>query len=347
MTERVSTEEVRSIALSAVASVLLFMSGFLVLLTPLPLLYAFLKRGRRAGVAACSIAMVFVVALYLILLPWLNQHMTAGGTLFFALPGMGLMEHFPVGKVQYFGGAYFAFFLAVAFALGEGARKGWRLGRWVGIAMLTGMGSIILMAILAQLFSGTSLIAGARSYIEVAIAQLVKLNESAGITTAQTQYLAQHGSEIASLMMSLLPSVIFVFVLLSVVLNMLVGRRLARIPHAIARTRETITFRLQDNYIWLVIGCGSAFFLDQYVLKIGWIKMIALNGLIAMAALYFFQGFAVVSFFLEKVRSKFLRLIAYISIILFFQVMGLVIIGLGLADVWIHFRERSRQVVKH
>lgn len=343
MTKGISTDELRTVAASAGATALLFMSGFLVLFTPLPMLYVFLTRGRRVAVPAMLIALAAVGGVYAFLLPWLTAKAVAGETVFLALPGMGLIDHMSPGGICYFGGAYFFFFIAVAYALGDGAAKKWKLIRWVGVSIAAGMGCIAAAALLAKIVSGASLVGGMRGYIDTVIAEIVSLNETAGVSNAQLQYLSQHGQEVASTLLSLVPSILFVFVLLTVVLNMLVGRKFARIPRPAARLRRAVAFRLPDYVIWIVVGCGATFFLDGYLLHSGMLKLIAINGLIATCALYFFQGFAVLAFFLEKVKSRMLRLLVYVAVVIFFQTVGLMFIGLGIADVWVHFRERARR----
>ncbi len=114
------------------------------------------------------------------------------------------------------------------------------------------------------------------------------------------------------------------------------------VPHVFLKLHESKTFRMPDGFVWFIIASGLAFFADHYLLHAGWLKTVGLNGLIAFGAIYFFQGLAVVSFYLGRVRMKFVRIAAYMSIIIFFQSMGLVLVGLGLADVWLHFRDRPR-----
>jgi hypothetical protein len=276
----------------------------------------------------------------------MSERAVQGQAVFLTLPGIGLIEYFSVGSAQFFGSFYFIFFLSVAVALGEGARKDWNLSRWAGSAIAAGVGCVVFAILLAKFFGAGSLVEGARGYVETVIVQIVELNKTSGVSNFQTQYLAQHGNDIASFLVFLLPSLIFVFVLLSVVLNILVGRRLVRVPRALSRLRQTVMFRLPDSLVWTVIGSGIAFFIDRYVLHLGWIKFLAINGLIAIGALYFFQGLAVVAFFIERMRMRLLRLLIYITIILFFQSIGLVLVGVGLADVWVHFRERAQKLTK-
>jgi len=346
MTTAVSTQDIRTVAVATAAAVLLYASGFLVLFTPLPLFYAFVSRGRGIGIATSAAALMVVLLLYGAVLPWLSVKASGEDALMFALPGIGLIDTFSLGIAQFFGGAYFTFFLVVAVALGEGARKNLNVFKWVGYAVMAGMISIAAATVLAKFFGGGSVVSGIRGYMESVIAEIAELNKTAGVNDYRLYYLIQNGKEIASYLLYLLPSMLFVFVLLSVVLNMLVGRRIIRIPNAITRMRQTISFRLPDWLIWLVIGFGIAFFANSYLVGLNWVKFLALNGLIAVGSLYFFQGLAVLAFFLERMKLKVLRIAMYIAIIVFFQSVGLVLIGVGIADVWIDFREKAIRLAK-
>ena len=340
MTKNPATQELRTCAIGAVASVLLYASGFLVLFTPLPLLYVFINKGRRAGVLSSAIAVAIVVLLYIALLPILGAKAAEGGAMILMFPGVGLMEQAGMAKIQFFGAAYYLFFCSIAVTLSEGARRNWSVTRWVGTTIGVGIGCIIIMALAAQVATGASLLTGVQDYVQRAVTEFTEINCATGSQTFQARYLIEHGSEIAKAITSLMPSLVFVFVLLAVVLNMLVSRRLAKVPHALRRLRETVTFRLPDQFVWFVVGGGVVFFANYYLFHDNMLKAVAVNVIIAMGAIYFFQGFAVVTFFLGRLRSRFMRLVVYLSIIIFFHTAALMLAGIGLADVWVHFRER-------
>ena len=340
MTKNMATQELRTCALGAVASVLLYASGILVLFTPLPLLYVSLNKGRRAGVLSAAIAVAIVVLMYLAVLPLVGAKTAEGGMMLLLLPGVGLMEDLGMAKTQFFGAAYYLFFCSIAIALSEGALRNWSVTRWVGTAIAVGLTVIVIMALIANAATGASLLAGMQDYIQRAVAEFAELNRSTGSQSFQARYLLENGNEIAKAVMGLIPSLMFVFVLLAVVLNMLVSRRLAKVPHALKRLRETVTFRLPDQFVWFVVAGGLAFFADYYLFHGSALKSVAVNVLIAMGAIYFFQGFAIVTFFLGRLRSRFMRLVIYLSIIIFFHTAALMLAGIGIADVWVHFRER-------
>jgi Na+-driven multidrug efflux pump len=87
-----------------------------------------------------------------------------------------------------------------------------------------------------------------------------------------------------------------------------------------------------------VIVLGFSFFLNSYYLRSATLEVVALNGIVVLAAMYFMQGLAVVGSAISTVKSKFMRTLAYIVIVFFFQSLSIVIVMLGVADVWFNFR---------
>lgn len=93
-------------------------------------------------------------------------------------------------------------------------------------------------------------------------------------------------------------------------------------------------WKAPDTLVWALIGCGGLLILPGSALKI-----IGLNGLIVLLMVYFFQGIAIVSYFFEKKRfPRLLRVFLY-SLIAIQQIALLLIIGLGVFDMWLNFRK--------
>jgi uncharacterized protein YybS (DUF2232 family) len=70
--------------------------------------------------------------------------------------------------------------------------------------------------------------------------------------------------------------------------------------------------------------------------------VIALNLLLVIGAYYFAQGLAVIGFFFHKNKvPRFLRGLTYVLIV-FQQIFTLLVVGLGLFDLWGDFRRLSK-----
>ncbi len=67
--------------------------------------------------------------------------------------------------------------------------------------------------------------------------------------------------------------------------------------------------------------------------------MLALNGMVVLTIIYFFQGIAIISFYFEKKKIPMaIRTLLYGTIIIQ-QIFLLVIAGIGFFDVWLNFRK--------
>jgi len=95
-------------------------------------------------------------------------------------------------------------------------------------------------------------------------------------------------------------------------------------------------WKAPDHLVWGAIGCGLVLLLPN-----SGIKLIGINGLLILMAVYFFQGIAIVSFFFEKKQfPRMLRFFIY-SLVAVQQIMLLLVIGLGFFDMWLNFRKLS------
>ncbi len=93
-------------------------------------------------------------------------------------------------------------------------------------------------------------------------------------------------------------------------------------------------WKAPDSLVWVLIGSGGLLILPGSILKI-----IGLNCLLVLLMVYFFQGIAIVSFFFTKKHfPRPLRIFLY-SLIAFQQIILLLIIGLGIFDMWLNFRK--------
>jgi uncharacterized protein YybS (DUF2232 family) len=90
--------------------------------------------------------------------------------------------------------------------------------------------------------------------------------------------------------------------------------------------------------VWGFIACGFALFVPD----LGLLRMVALNLLLAIGAFYFAQGLAVIGFFFHKNNvPRFLRGLTYVLIV-FQQIFTLLVVGLGLFDLWGDFRRLGK-----
>lgn len=336
----------RMTAAAALIAVVLYFSGLLVMLTPLPILYASVVRGRTQGIIAALIAGIAVAGLYLVAVP-ASGAAVSGPLAWLPLPGQGLEGFFPVAFLRAAGIGYFAFYAATALVLAEGAFRRWDLPRWGGTALAAGLAVIAAIAGWALWTGAPGITGGVRSFVLSAIQQVAEANRAAGGESGQVAFLAERAEEVATAMLGLLPSIIFALALFAVVVNIIVARRLIRGRHVFAHVHNVARFRLPDAVIWGLIASGVLFFIDRYALQSGGLATVALNGLIAFGALYFLQGMAVIVYFLQGVKMPLLRTLAYVAMLIFIQTVSLALVVVGVADVWVDFRLKRWRTVHH
>jgi uncharacterized protein YybS (DUF2232 family) len=156
----------------------------------------------------------------------------------------------------------------------------------------------------------------------------------------ETQYvLEQLIAEMRVLLPRILPGLLAGMVLITVALNMVVGRCLMRrlVPEK-AVWPPYSAWRLPDKTVWLLI-CAVALFL----VGTGGVKNIGSSLMLVAGLLYFFQGAAVVLHVLNRWNlPRIFRFFVYVLLLLQRYGMLLVII-VGIADTWADFRKSDHE----
>ncbi len=144
----------------------------------------------------------------------------------------------------------------------------------------------------------------------------------------------------SALFVLIFPGIFINSYLAMVWLNILLIKKVLLKKGIIVKSIENLNqWKTPDYLVFGVIALSVLIFLPIYVLK-----LIAVNCLIILMFVYFFQGIAVVSFFFQKksvpfaLRSFFFILIAIQPFFMF------LVIGFGLFDTWINFRKLNTAV---
>jgi uncharacterized protein YybS (DUF2232 family) len=163
--------------------------------------------------------------------------------------------------------------------------------------------------------------------------------EKMGLSRDSLDLLREQIPQLAQTLFQLLPSLIFLSLAFTVLVNVLLLCR--RFPE---RRAEWLTLpHLRDwkgpePLVWGLIAAG--FVLLAPGLDV--LNPLALNVLLVIAACYFAQGLAIIAFFFHKNNvPRFLRGITYVLIV-FQQIFTLMVVGLGLFDLWGDFRRSKK-----
>jgi uncharacterized protein YybS (DUF2232 family) len=296
--------------LALTSSVFLFMSGIslpplgVVLLpfVPQPVLLFAFKYGLGAGFAVLMLALV---VLFLI-----AEEFAFIYALFAVLAGllMGLLGR--IRSIEYLVGAVATVMLSATAGLSL-----YFFGAWSAIF-------VELRAVLGQQLDAA-----------------VRVQEKMGVPAESLALLKEQAPQIVDMMVRLLPALLLLCFALMVLINVLYLAK--RFPDrrgdwlAVQNLRE---WKAPDPLVWGLIACGFALFLPGAPL----LRTSALNFLLVIAACYFAQGLAVIAYFFNKNNvPRFLRGLTYVLII-FQQIFTLLVVGVGLFDLWGDFRRLGK-----
>ena len=134
------------------------------------------------------------------------------------------------------------------------------------------------------------------------------------------------------------PGLIIMGVILIAWFNFMAARiMLARKEFLPAYLADLKKWKVHENLIWFAIGFGF-----MAILPFSALRGIGVNGLMVLSLVYFFAGLCVVAYWFDmKTVPYFLRVLTYLLIALQ-QYLGIIVIGLGLFDLWFDFRKLKK-----
>jgi uncharacterized protein YybS (DUF2232 family) len=159
--------------------------------------------------------------------------------------------------------------------------------------------------------------------------------ERMGVSKEGLEVLKEQIPRVAETLFQLLPALFFLSLVFVVLVNVLLLCR--RFPERRAEWLLNANLRewkCPEPLVWGLIACGFALFVPG----LEFVQVLALNVLLVISAGYFAQGVAIIAFFFHKNKvPRFLRGITYVLIVVQ-QILTLVVVGLGLFDLWGDFR---------
>jgi uncharacterized protein YybS (DUF2232 family) len=167
----------------------------------------------------------------------------------------------------------------------------------------------------------------------------VRMQEKMGFSQESLTLLKDRTPQLLEMMIQVLPALLLLSFALVVLVNVLyLGRRF---PVQRATWFDLVSLRewkAPEPLVWGLIACGFALFVPGFNL----LRIIAMNLLLIIGAYYFAQGLAVIGFYFHKNKvPRFLRGLTYVLII-FQQIFMLLVVGLGLFDLWGDFRRLGK-----
>jgi uncharacterized protein YybS (DUF2232 family) len=274
------------------------------LLTPLPFFYYSFRAGPARGAV-----MTIVVVLAVILL---------GSVAGFTKMAVLAAEYGLLGYLL-------SRLLAVERSLAE------TVGLASAVLATTGVIAILLMAAL----KGVNVIEAVTAYIAEEFRYATEAYRQSGLVETQGEDLELTVKGFVEVFSRLLPSLMVVGTVLVVWLNTLFARFIAGSRGlAIAKTPPATLWQVPEKLVWFFIAAGFAAFLSQ-----GLFQWAALNVLVVLTMVYFFQGLCILIFYLNKHKAPpWMRFGAY-ALIALQQLFILVLALAGLFDQWLDLRK--------
>lgn len=218
------------------------------------------------------------------------------------------------------------------------------LGRIRAIEYLVGGTSGVLFLVMAGLLyylfgSWDAMIADFQASASKHVTSALAVQEKMGWSRESIDALKERLPEAIDGMLRLLPALLFISIAVIVLINilLLVHRFPDRRPDWLSL--ETLRdWKAPDYLVWGLITCGFLMFIPGLESA----RILAGNLLVIIGSCYFAQGLAVIAFFFHKNKvPRFLRGVTYVLIV-FQQIFTLLVVGLGLFDLWGDFRRLSK-----
>lgn len=293
-------------------SVLVYASGIFAIATPLPFLYLFLTGNRRFVLGAVAVGALILGTGYTLLPHLLGQ----GGV-------YGLLNY----------GAY----AAIGVLLGVAHHHSWSIPKlffYYGVLFIIAW---VGFAVLVEFLEGRSLMSVIREQIQATLTQVIDLQKNND--RADLDLLVARKDAIAGWMTRLTPGAAFAWSWLVCLANLALAKkwfaRLALYP----TLKPFAQWRLPFYSVWITIAAILVWVMHAVLVPVGFLMDISANLLLILAALYVLQGVAVTHFFMQKwALGPFARLGIYSAVLLFFQVLGFVLLSLGFFDMWLDSR---------
>lgn len=166
-----------------------------------------------------------------------------------------------------------------------------------------------------------------------------RLYEKMGFPQESLDLLQERTPQIVAMMLQLLPGLVFVSISLVVLANVLLLCR--RFPEnraqwiSVANLRE---WNGPEPMVWGLIACGFVLMIPG----LEGLRVLGANVLLVIAAFYFAQGLSIIAYFFHKNNvPRFLRAVTY-GLIAFEQIFTVLVVGLGLFDLWGDFRRMKK-----
>jgi uncharacterized protein YybS (DUF2232 family) len=277
------------------------------MLAPLPILYYYSKLGRARGILVFLLSLIVVV----IALKYVNSYVTFLNL--FLLGSLGII-------------------------LSEVLRRNYSIETTVFFSVVALLSLGLVMLLYLSIMQGKGPLYLIQSYIANVVQENIRIYSQLGGSSEQIELLKKHAEHITRFFTHLFPAIVLVGTAFFVWLNILAGRILFQKNGMwYPDFGDLSRWKMHDKFIWLLIVSGIL-----VLVPFGTLKIVGLNVLVLLLLFYLFQGLSIVQFYCNKKSIPlFIRVIGYF-LIFAQQFLLLLVIGLGVIDVWADFRKLGK-----
>ncbi len=226
---------------------------------------------------------------------------------------------------------------------------GWLLGKYVknhipvakAIAYSTATvlsGAVLLLFAVGNL-TGTGATDLVSEYTRENLAQTIavykQIDTAGGDGSGETSRILEESFDIIHYaLLVIMPAITAATLAITAWINLLLGRIILKAAgfHSPVMTRLNL-WQAPDRLVWGVIGCALLLFLPFQALNI-----VAVNILIVVMMVYLLQGFAIISFYLDKKEVPVIIRVLIYAALAIQQFLLILVIGLGFFDTWLDIR---------
>lgn len=347
------TEKMKSILGALFFSVALYYSGFLVFLTPLPLVYMGFRHSVKDLQKGILVFLILNLLVYGIGISYLYQVYQEKPNLhfWFPIPMLPFKEYFSLTFVRVLGLFYSFYFAAsalVIYYILNGDKE--KIINKIFKALLLIVTISLMFFAMIYLFGTNKIINSYNEYIRSGFDHFLKVQESAGTDVDQLMFLEDSKNVLVKYIASLTPSFIAVILTLFFVFNFSVARKLFQRFSSQLLDLKLTKFTVPFFMIWVLIFALFLMVLSFRFFPDTVLHYIVLNFLISISVLFFIEGMAITLFYfdIKKIHGLF-RLFLYFIIfwsLVFIPGSLFFFVGLGVFDHWANMREKWENKAK-
>ncbi|MBW2146717.1 MAG: YybS family protein [Deltaproteobacteria bacterium] len=172
-------------------------------------------------------------------------------------------------------------------------------------------------------------------YFNETLNDTLSIYQGLGIPDEQVKKIEESAGVVIAVFTRIAPALFLCITALIVWINLIASKKIFQRWGLIFPNFGDLTrWRSPEHLVWLLIGCGGAMLIPVEALR-----TVSINGLLIMLLVYFFQGIAIVAYFFKAYSvPSVIRIIGYVLISIQ-QLMLVLVVVVGLFDLWFDFRK--------